>query len=128
MDGEDGKREGMARAWHGADPHWRQCMLESLKEVALRKPVFNTDDVVGWCRTHHPNATTREKRAIGPLMRYAAKLGYCEPIEGWTKSIQAQCHSRPIRTWFSLAYRGPVIPKPRRRAPIYDPRKHTLGA
>src|SRR5215831_7567547 len=113
ISGEEGKRDGMARAARHADPHWWQCMLESAKEVAERKPIFNTDDVVRLCRERHPNATTHEGRAIGPLMRAACRLGYCVQTQDWVESTQAQCHRRPMRVWYSLIYRGGPLKPPR---------------
>jgi hypothetical protein len=124
-DGSDGKREGMDRAERHADPYWWSCMLESGREVALRMAYFNTDNVVRHCREHHPNATTHEPRAIGPLMRELARLGVCERTADTADSTQAQNHKRPMRTWWSLIYRGPVVRKPRRHKPL-DPRQLKL--
>jgi hypothetical protein len=122
-DGSDGKREGMARAERSADPYWWSCMLESGREIALRKPYFFTDDVVGWCKEHHPNATTHEQRAIGPLMREMARREICEPTQDWVQSSQRQNHRRPMQVWWSLIYRGPgPRAKPRRHKPL-DPRQ-----
>jgi hypothetical protein len=122
------KRDGMDRAEEHANSHWWQCMLESAQAVAERKPFFTTDDVVALRRVRHPNATTHEARAIGPLMRQAAKLGYCEQTQDWVESTQPQCHRRPMRVWYSLIYRGPApLPRPRRRR-IIDPRQIKMFA
>lgn len=118
----DGKRDGMDRAERHADPHWWQCMLECGKEVSERKPFFITDDVVRLCSKLHPNASTHERRAIGPLMREMCRLGFCEPTQDWVQSTQAQCHRRPMQIWYSLIYRGPAVARPRRRK-INDPRQ-----
>src|SRR5262252_7894478 len=77
-------------------------MLECGKIIARRKPYFITDDIVLLCRSRHPNAYTHEKRAIGPLMRELCNLGYCVTTNSWIKSIQAQCHRRPMMLWQSL--------------------------
>jgi len=121
-DGHAGKRLGMARVYRAADPHWKQCMIECAKEVAQRKPIFITDDIVELCRDKHPNATTHEKRAIGPLMREVCRLGYCIPTQDWVQSAQAQCHRRPMLVWYSLIFRGWSYPRPRRRK-LHDPRQ-----
>lgn len=125
-DGERGKREGMRRAEEHADPHWKRCMLESAKEVALRKPFFDTEDIVRWCAEHHPNATTHEQRAIGPLMRNVVKLGFCVPLDDWNRSTLPQCHRRPMRAYYSLIFRGPVTPPRPRRRKLIDPRQFNL--
>ena len=126
LSGEQGKKEGMDRAEEHADPHWWRCMLESAKIVAEGKPFFITDDIVLLCAKNHPNATTHEYRANGPLMREACKLGYCEKTQDWVESTQAQCHRRPMRIWYSLIYRGPSPrPRPKKRR-INDPRQMEL--
>ena len=125
-DGEHGKREGMDRAERHADSHWWQCMLEAGKAVAERKPYFNADDLLAWRRTHHPNASTHELRAMGPLMAAIMRLGYCTPTDDFVPSRQALCHATPRRVWYSLIYRGPQ-PKPRpKRRKLLDPRQFTL--
>jgi hypothetical protein len=126
-DGSGGKRDGMRRAALAADPHWHHCMMLSAKEIAWRKPFFDTEDIVRWCREHHPNATTHEMRAIGPLMRNVVKQGFGEPIDEWNMSTLPQCHRRPMRAYRSLIYRGPNAPaRPRRRRKI-DPRQYLLN-
>jgi hypothetical protein len=121
----DGKRDGMDRAERHADPHWWQCMLECGKAVAERKPFFITDDVVRLCSKLHPNASTHEQRALGPVLREMCRIGYCERTQDWIESSQAQCHRRPMRIWFSLIYRGPPVAKPRRHR-VPDPRQFTM--
>ena len=124
-DDEDGKREGMDRAARHANPHWWQCMMECARVVAEGKPYLFTDDVVRLCQERHPNATTHEGRAIGPLMRECCKLGYFEPTPDWVESTQKQNHRRPCRVWYSLLYKG-RHQKPRRRK-INDPRQYSLS-
>jgi hypothetical protein len=121
-DGSAGKRDGMDRAERNADQHWWACMLESGREVALRKQYFSTDDIVAYCREHHPNATTHEHRAMGPLMRELARMEVCVQTQDWAPSSQGQNHSRPLRVWWSLIYRGPARPPPRHRK-LLDPRQ-----
>jgi hypothetical protein len=121
---DSGKRDGMDRAERHADPHWWQCMLECGRDIAERKQYFNTDDIVFLMRQRHPNATTHEGRAKGPLMSALARLGYCTPTEDWIESRQKICHNRPMRVWYSLIYRGPRLKHRRRR--IIDPRQYPL--
>jgi hypothetical protein len=127
--GESGKREGMARAWRGADPEWRRIALMCALEVAKRKPYFTTDEIEEWRRTYYPNHTTHEQRAWGPVMKEAAKLEYCTILTSYfVKSKYAPCHTRHKQMWWSLIYRGPDRPhRPRRRRPL-DPRQFDLFA
>lgn len=123
------KQEAMDRAERHANAHWWICMLQSGREVALRKPYFFTDDIVAWCQQHHPNASTHEQRAIGPLMRALARAEVCTATQDWVQSTQKQNHRRPMQVWWSLIYRGrrgrPPTAKPRWRRPL-DPRQLTL--
>jgi hypothetical protein len=122
---DSGKRDGMDRAWEHANTEWKRVMLICALEVAKRKPFLNTDDLEHWRSTYYPNHTTHENRAIGPIMREAAKLGYCTPTLDWVESRQKVNHSRPMRVWFSLVYQGPGrFYKPRRK-PV-DPRQFNL--
>jgi hypothetical protein len=101
-------------------------MLECGREVALRKPVFISDDLESWRLAKYHNATTHEHRAIGPLMRALARLGYCEPTSDWVESLQKVNHRRPMRVWRSLIYRGPLVVPPLRRRRVIDPRQIEL--
>jgi hypothetical protein len=81
-------------------------MLECGKLVAQRKPRFTSGDVVELCYARYPGASTPERRAIGPLMRAMASLGYCVPTATWEKSVQRQNHRRPMMLWRSLLKAG----------------------
>lgn len=122
--GEDGKRDGMERAERHADEHWWQCMMECAKQVAEAKPYLFTDDIVGLCKDLHPNASTHEHKAIGPLMRACCRLGYFEPTQDFVESSQQQNHRRPCRVWHSLIYTRPH--RKYRRRLISDPRQYNL--
>jgi hypothetical protein len=123
--GGDGKRNGMDRAWRGADPEWIRVMLICALEVARRKPFFTSDDLERWRLEHYPNHTTHEHRAMGPIMREAARLGYCAKTQDWVESQQRVNHRRPMRVGWSLVYRGPGRFRKPRRKPL-DPRQIDL--
>jgi hypothetical protein len=103
---DSGKRDGMDRAERHADPYWWRCMMECGKIVAEQKPYFTSDDIEFARRERFPDAATHEHRAVGPLMKQLAKLEYCEPTKEWVESRQEVNHSRPMRMWLSLLYRG----------------------
>ena len=105
-DGEEEKRKGMARAQYAADRRWWVCMLECGKIVAQRKSRFTSGDVAELCYARDPRASTPERRAIGPLMRALAALGYCVPTTSWVKSARRECHRRPMMIWSSLIFNG----------------------
>jgi hypothetical protein len=114
----------MARAKRHSNSHWWVCMMQCAKEVAERKPYLYTDDIVQLCRMRHPNASTHEPRAIGPLMRDCCKLGYFERTQDHVESTQAQNHRRPIRVWHSLLYNQPHPALRKHR--INDPREYAV--
>jgi hypothetical protein len=123
--GEQGKRDGVARAARGANPEWKRIMQICALAVARRKPYFTTDDVEYWQRAYYPNHTTREKRAMGPVMLDAARHGYCKTTTDFCKSSLASCNQRPKQVWWSLVYGGPLRFRLTRRKPL-DPRRFEL--
>jgi hypothetical protein len=127
-EGAAGRQDGMNRARQGADPEWRRIILICFREVAERKPYFNTDDVERWRLTHYPNHTTPEKRALGPAAIEAAKHGYCERTDGFHVSTEKSNHCRPKRCWFSLIFRGRGRVQRPRRNPNPDPNQFDLFA
>jgi hypothetical protein len=125
-DGERGKRDGMDRAWRGADPEWKRIILICVLEVAKRKPYFTADDVERYRLANYPNHTTHEHRALGPIMLEAAVLEYCVKTQDWVESTQRINHRRPMRVWWSLAYQGRKrYYRPPPRKPL-DPRQISL--
>lgn len=117
-DDPTGKKDGMGRAERHADEHWWNCMLESAKAVAERKQWFQSKHVKAWCHKYHPNATTHEYKAMGPLMNKAASFGYCVPSLDYRASGQRNDHSRPQLVWISLIYKGPKRHHAPRRRPL----------
>ena len=121
MDGEAGKQIGMTRAARASNPAWWIFTLECVKEVAYRMPYFSMDEVEA-LRIARRGPGTHEHRANGPLLAYAAKLGYCAPTIDWAPSNQKRNHKRPMRVWRSRIYRGPIRFRPPLRKPL-DPHK-----
>lgn len=121
MDGEAGKQLGMARAARASNPAWWVFTIECVKEVAYRLPYFSMDEVEA-LRIARRGPSTREHRANGPLLAYAARLGYCKPTIDTVPSNQPHNHKRPMRVWQSKIYRGPIRFRPPLRKPL-DPHK-----
>ena len=94
--------EAIQRAGEHAHPEWLAEARDAVYIVALRKPQFTTDDV--WDAMAEVKVTTHEPRAIGAVMRSAAKEGICAPTLTYLNSRRRACHLRPLRVWKSLIY------------------------
>lgn len=122
--GDAGKHDGMDRAKRAANPEWWRFMWAALIETAERKPFLFTDDIER-IRLLRNGPLTHENRAIGPLMREAAKQRICTPTDHWVPSGQRQNHARSMRVWYSLLYKGRAVKRPRARR-VIDPRQFDL--
>jgi len=89
-----------------ANPAWKELMIQLVRVVALTHPTFTTDDVMILYHEIEDAPVTHEPRALGPVMRSAAKLGYCHATDLVEKSIRASNHRRPLGVWQSLIYEG----------------------
>jgi hypothetical protein len=101
---ERAKQEGMERVERGANAAWALAMLETTRAVARSKKRFTSDDVF---ERYQGAAKTRDYRAFGPVMRRAARLGYCRkayapPINSTRASLRAS----PRTVWESLIFEG----------------------
>jgi hypothetical protein len=83
---------------HG-DPEWADLALEVVKATAERMREFYVDDL--WEAGLHP---TVDDRSLGPVMRRAARLGYCLKTNRVAPSIRSHLSGKPI--WASLVYQG----------------------
>lgn len=101
--GEVGKAIGMARAERAADPEWKKAAFNCVVAVCRKKERFTTDDVMDLL--DQTGETTHELRAMGPIMRAAARLEICRKTQTFPetqKSCRAQLHRSPIQIWDSL--------------------------
>lgn len=88
----------VATAAGNADPAWKAVALDAVRRCAVRLREFTVDDV--WRELNEATATTHDARALGAVMRSAAKAGLVE-IGGWRESTRPEAHSRPVRAWRS---------------------------
>jgi hypothetical protein len=103
--GEEGKREGMARAHRAANPVWKAFMQIGIVEIAKVKEFLTTNDLEDR-RKELNGPVTHNKVAIGSLMRQAAKDGVIAKTSRMVESTEASSHKRPKRQWQSLIYQG----------------------
>ncbi len=87
----------LAQVAHNAGDRIDEAVA-AVRCVARRNAEFTSDDVWEWlggCDTH-------EARAMGPVMRRAAKMGYCKKTTNTIPSKDPTCHGRDKRVWRSL--------------------------
>ena len=84
--------DALARVEAGAPQTWRTAAEAVLAGLAATGKPFTTDEV--WAMLPQPP----EPRAIGALMRHAARAGKIRRI-GWRESLRPECHRRPVAMW-----------------------------
>ena len=89
-------------AGEAADEAWRNAALQAVGEIARSVPEFTTDDVFE--RLSRLPVRTHEARAMGAVMRLAARLGWCSVTERFVKSDRVSRHRAPIQVWQSHLY------------------------
>ena len=92
------------RVGQAADPDWLDLAAAAIKHLAETRPAFTSDQV--WQQVAGASPP-REPRALGVVMRRAAKAGLIEATGRWIASGRVAAHSNPKRIWRSLVYRGP---------------------
>lgn len=82
---------------NNASSQWNEHALEAVKRAAHIHAVFTVEQV-------HPFITepVHDSRALGPVMRRAAKLGFIERIpDAYRISKRPESHARPLALWRS---------------------------
>lgn len=79
-----------------ADGAWLVAAQAVVRHLAETRREFTTDDV--W----RSLASTREPRALGAVMRWAAAAGLVENTHQTVPSTRPECHARPVAVWRSL--------------------------
>lgn len=97
--------EGVARAEAHADAEW----FELAKRVVYAMSVastreFTADDVWEVMELRYPDATTHEPRAMGAVMRHAARAGWVRSTGRYVPGRRKVGHGHPTRVWASRAH------------------------
>ena len=99
------KKAGMEASERGANAAWVASMMECINKTCRCCRIFNSDYVM---KLYTGKEKTRDLRALGPLMRRAAKLGWCELADLPPRnSTRRSLHASPREMWRSLIYEGP---------------------
>ena len=80
-----------------ANDEWLETAFAVVEFLAQTGRTFTSDDV--WELMAHKDVTTHEPRAMGAVLRKAAKLKLIHPTGGYVKTRRAVAHSRAIAQW-----------------------------
>lgn len=84
-----------------ADEEWKRRAFEAVEKTCRARPEFISDDV--WRIGGLPS--TREDRALGPILVKARKAGLCEKTAESRPSIRSHRSGKPV--WRSLVFGAP---------------------
>lgn len=100
------RADALQRVDEHADPDWRDLAYRCVLAVARRLEHFTTDEVIDEL-SKHPDVTTHEPRALGPVMMRAARENIIAATDRFVKSNAVSRHRAPKQVWRSLVYRRP---------------------
>ena len=102
----EAKKEGMERVDKHASEAWKKLMYRLIVTAARTKPQFTSDDIFDLFFMLGERPETHDYRALGPVMREAAKNNICvkanvAPINSSRRSL----HASPRTVWISLLFK-----------------------
>lgn len=103
FDAIEARNEAMSRVERNAEEPWKQACRDAIRQIALDKAEFTTDDVWEYLSDNDVELP-HEVRAMGPLMSSAAKQGWIVATDRYRNSTRVACHARPVRIWASLIF------------------------
>ena len=93
--GEELRDRALARVRDAAPPEWVASAQEAIRRIVQYGPCqFTTDEVWLLCASKPP-----EPRALGAVMRDAAKAGLIRKTDRVQPSVRPECHRRPVAVW-----------------------------
>lgn len=101
---EASREEALLRVERNADEQWLAAALDVVFGLAERHDEFTTDEV--WAVLEAQGVgQPHETRAMGAVMRRAARLGFVTKTDRVRNSLRVECHARPVAVWASLCVR-----------------------
>lgn len=101
--GREAARLAIQQAADNADPDWMADAHTALRWCATHYYEFSANDV--WNRMQAASSTTHEPRAMGAVMREAAKANVIAKTDRAVPSQIPRQHHRPVAVWRSLIFR-----------------------
>lgn len=98
LDGPARRDVAIARVAAAAPGDWMEAAREVVDRLASTGRQFTTDDVwlhLGTMDVDVPD----EPRAMGAVIRDAAKAGEIVPTHRYVRSTRPECHCRPVMVW-----------------------------
>lgn len=83
---------------------WKSDALAAVRALARALPEFSADEV--WHRLAVMDSHTYEPRALGSIMREAARRGWITSSGRYRPSTRHECKARPVMVWLSLIQEG----------------------
>lgn len=96
-EGERARDASIEEVRTGMNMDWYEAALRVIRGLAGSGKRFTTDDV--WEALEKQLVNTPEHRAMGAVMRDAARAGTIQPTVNYVKSRRPACHARPVRVW-----------------------------
>jgi hypothetical protein len=96
--------EAIDRVERNACADWNEAAYLACCLVAEEQPFLTTDDVWQKVSTVFPMFKTHEPRAMGAVMRRAARENVAVPTDEYVRSDRPECHRRPTMRWESLIF------------------------
>ena len=96
-------RRAIKQVEENADEAWKEEALAAVRATCEALPEFISDDV--WERGLD---STREDRALGPVLMKAKKEGWCVKTDRLRPSVRSHLSGKPV--WRSLLYQVPYDP------------------
>ena len=96
--------EAIDRVERNASADWNEAAYLACRLVAEEQPFFTTDNVWQKISTVFPQFKTHEPRAMGAVMRRAARENVVAPTDEYVRSDRPECHRRPTMRWESLIH------------------------
>lgn len=90
-------RGAIKRVDENADDEWKQTALEAVRRTCEQLPEFISDDI--WDQGLD---STREDRALGPILMKAKKEGWCVKTDRLRPSVRSHLSGKPV--WKSLLF------------------------
>lgn len=99
--GERARDEALVRVDAHADDDWKREAREAVLHAATHRAEFTTD-YIWWLLDQRGATPPHEPRAMGAVMRAAAREGLIVKTDRVHDSVRPASHRRPVAVWSSL--------------------------